>query len=162
MYNLVALIVSVASACVAVAAWWTRRQMLRLELYKRRFDIYSRVLDFAGVLLEWNPTESETASQGLRKSPELLRTFEAFLKAGIEARFLFDKDSGIKQALDQMTRTASQIIGYKWHAPESRVYLSSTEVPDEHLTFQENHKRFFDSIPPLEEAMSKYLNFHML
>ncbi len=162
MYNLVALIVSGASACVAVAAWWTRRQMLRLELYKRRFDIYSRVLDFAGVLLEWNPAEAETASQNLRDSPELLRTFEAFLKAGIEARFLFDKDSGIKQALDQMTRTASQIIGYKWQAPESAFYLSPTETIEENRTFQENHKRFFDLIPPLEQAMSKYLNFHML
>ncbi len=162
MYNFVALIVSAASACFAAAAWFTRRQMLRLELYKRRFDIYGRVLDLAGALLEFDPSEAQTMSGKLHDSPEVMRRFEAFLKAGIEARFLFDKNSGIKERLDDMTRTASEIIGYQWQAPESAFYLSPEQAPKERRTFQENQKRFYDSIPQLEEALSKYLNFHAL
>lgn len=159
MYNFIALVVSAASACFAAAAWLTRRQMLRLELYKRRFDIYSRVLDLAGALLEWNPADPQTR---LQDSQELMKRFEAFLKAGIEARFLFERNSGIKQAIDDMTRTASEMIGYRWEAPESSFYLSPQEAPKEARTLQENQKRFYDSIPRLEESLSKYLNFHAL
>ena len=105
--------VSVVSACIAGAAWWTSREKLRLDLYNRRFETYSRTLDFYYALSDWTPTELEKASTSLQDSRELSKTQRAFIKASREAQFLFDDGSGIHQLLEQMHKDTVQFIGYR-------------------------------------------------
>ena len=78
----IALAVSAGSACFAGVASWTSRERLRLDLYNRRFEIYSRTLDFYHALLEWKPTESERMTTSLQDSPELRTTHRVFIKEG--------------------------------------------------------------------------------
>jgi hypothetical protein len=108
-----ALAVSTASLCVAFAVWWTNREKLRLDLYNRRFDIYSRTLDLLHALETWNPTPSEIKSHSLQDSPNLDKAMGAFTKASRESQFLFEDESGIHKQLEQLHSAAIAIIGSK-------------------------------------------------
>jgi len=157
---LFALTVSVASACLASAAWWTSREKLRLDLYNRRFDVYSRTLDFYHSLHEWTPTDLEKASTSLQDSAELRKTQRAFIKASREAQFLFADASGIHKRLEQMHADTLFIIGYKRDTAPNLV--GQPETISEYQKFAERLKRIEDSIPLLEQELSKYLDFHAL
>jgi len=157
---LFALTVSVASACLAGAAWWTSREKLRLDLYNRRFDVYSRTLDFYHSLQLWTPTDLEKASTSLQDSAELRKTQRAFIKASREAQFLFSDASGIHKRLEQMHVDTMLIIRYRRDiAPK---VIGQPEMISEHAKFTERLKRIDDSIPLLEQELSKYLDFHAL
>jgi hypothetical protein len=144
----VALAVSVSSVCFAGAAWWTNRQKLRLDLYSRRFDIYSRTLNFYHDLLEWKPTTLEKASTSLQDSPSR------------EAQFLFDDDSEIHQLMERIHRDTMGIIGYQRDvAPK---FIGQQDLAKFYDEFTERLNRLHDSIPLLEQRMSKYLDFHTL
>jgi hypothetical protein len=154
-----ALAVSVISVSFAGAAAWTSREKLQLDLYNRRFDIYSRTLDLLHILDVWNPTASEKAAHSLQDSPELDKALKAFIKASRESQFLFDDDSGIQNQLEQMHSDAIAIIGYKRDiAPQ----FSGPELMTEHNKFQERLNRLHTAIPLLEGGMRKYLNFRSL
>jgi hypothetical protein len=45
--------VSVVSALISGYAFWVDREKLRLELYAKRFDIYTRSVDFWHLFTEW-------------------------------------------------------------------------------------------------------------
>lgn len=155
--SLVALAVSLASACVAYAVWRTNRERLRLDLYNRRFDIYSRTLDFYHALLKWSPSETEKMSTSLRESPELEEVQRAFIKASREAQFLFDGESGVHKRLEQLSADAMVIIGYKRDvAPK----LDGPESLPENQKFLESWTRVHTAIPLLEQGLSTYLDFH--
>jgi hypothetical protein len=145
------------------AAWWTSREKLRLDLYNRRFDIYSRALDFYHALTKWTPTELEKTTTSLQDSPELEKTQRAFIKASREAQFLFDDKDGVHKRLEQMNSDSMGIIGYRRDiAPKQHTLNPSDRLPSETL-FSDCLKRFFfDTLPPLEQEMSKYLDFHAL
>src|SRR5216684_1445740 len=102
MHITAAVVISVASAGVAFAAWRTSREKLRLDLYNRRFDIYSRTLDLLHILETWQPSELEKNSASLQQSPDLEKAQRAFVKASREAQFLFDDASGVHKLLEQM------------------------------------------------------------
>ena len=159
MWNPTALLISVVSLSVAGAAWWTNREKLRLDLYNRRFDIYSHTLDFVHAIELWQPTESEKASASLQDSLEMQRIQKAFVKASREAQFLFDDDSGVQKTLEKVHADTIALIGYK------RDLLPKLTGPDVVPAFGElerRQKQIYDSIPALERGMSKYLDFHGL
>jgi hypothetical protein len=156
----IALAVSVVSACFAGVASWTSRERLRLDLYNRRFEVYSRTLDLYHALLEWKPTETERMTTSLRDSPELRTTQRAFIKASREAQFLFKDVSGIKKQLEQIHSDSIRIIGYL------RDFLPKLNGRPEFISANQEcdecWKRFHEAIPSLEEKMSEYLDFHAL
>jgi hypothetical protein len=158
--SFIALVVSVASACFAGAAWWTSREKLRLDLYNRRFGIYSRTLDFYHALSGWLPTELEKKEMSLQDSPELWTTQKAFIKANREVGFLFDDDSGIQQQLEQMHTDSIGIIGFlRDLAP---TLLGKPELVLANEGCDQRWKRVHDAIPSLEKKLSEYLDFHTL
>jgi hypothetical protein len=107
----VPLAISVLSLLFAGAAWWINREKLRLDLYNRRFDIYSRTLDLLHALETWNPTAAEISARSLQDSSGLDKALKAFTKASRESRFLFDDESGIFKHLEQLHSDAIGIIG---------------------------------------------------
>jgi hypothetical protein len=155
----IALAVSAFSLCFTGLATWTNREKLRLDLYNRRFDVFSRTLDFYHALLGWEPTELEKRTTSLRESEQLRLAQKAFIKASREAQFLFRDDSGIKTELEQIHKDSIGIIGFK------RDTLPKLSGPDI-IPFNEKcdacWKRFHESILSLEEKMSKYLDFHRI
>jgi hypothetical protein len=155
-----ALAVSAASAFFAGAAWVTNREKVRLDLYNRRFDVYSRTLDFLHALGVWKPTESEKTSTSLEEHPELWKAQSAFIKASREAQFLFADDSGVHKRLEQMHVDTMGIIGYKRDlAPKLN---HPPDMIREHKNFEDRQTRIRESISLLEQEMSEYLDFHAL
>ena len=155
------LAISVASACFTGAGWWTGREKLRLDLYNRRFDIYSRVLDFVYALDDWNPTEAERNSSSLQDSADLVEAQRAFIKATRESQFLFKDNSGVHKLLEQMHADSAGIIGYKRDIARNAAFVGP-DVPLQFNEFLKKKERIRSSIPPLEQAMSAYLDFHKL
>lgn len=156
----VAIAVSVASVFFTGFAWRTTHQKLRLDLYNKRFDVYSRTLDFYHALSEWGrPTDSEMASTSLQDSPELRAAQKAFIKASREAGFLFDKDSGIQKRLEQMHYDTMGVIGYKRHLGPKLVGPALISATAE---FAECLKRITNASPTLEQMMMEYLDFRVI
>jgi hypothetical protein len=156
-----ALIVSVASALFTAAAVWISRERLRLDLYNRRFDVYSRTLDFCHALFDWRPTDLEKATSSLKDSPKLKQSQRAFLKASREAQFLFDDKSGIHKRLEQIHRDAIRVIGFRRNV--APVLDGQPEMFfQQHSEFQRSLQRIDESIPLLEQEMLCYLDFRSL
>ncbi len=165
MHNLAALLpllafaMSLASLLVAAGAFWTSREKLRLDFYNRRFDIYSRMLDYVYALDGWNPTDAERASHALQDCAELERTQRAFVKATREAGFLFKDKSGVHKLLEQVHADSFGIVHHRRDiAPNSG--LAGPDALPLCKEFDKKVERFHASIGALEQAMSMYLVFH--
>lgn len=154
-----ALAASFVSLGFAGAAGWVSREKLRLDLYNRRFDVYSRTLDLLHGLDEWHPSDAGRASKSLQDSPELSKALRAFIKASREARFLFDEGSGVQTQLDQIYADAFGIIGFRRDIAQNPGF-SGPDLLSPYNEFLKRPERVHSSISPLEEAMSRYLNFH--
>ncbi|KAF0154459.1 MAG: hypothetical protein FD159_2560 [Syntrophaceae bacterium] len=153
-------LIAITPICVAVfvalIAFWQSRinsNKLRLDIYNRRFNVYSKTLDFYQVLLSYDPNVV---------SKELLNTLQKdFIKAFRESRFLFDEKSGVYDILDQMHTKSFQIIGCKDHGGKL-ADIDPQEFEKMHKQSMEALKCFTESISKLEKAMARYLNFHEL
>jgi|HubBroStandDraft_1064217.scaffolds.fasta_scaffold22041_3 hypothetical protein len=159
MHITAAVVISVVSACLAFAAWRTSREKLRLDLYNRRFDIYSRTLDLLHALENWHPSELEKNSTSLQQSPELEQAQRAFVKASREAQFLFDDASGIPKLLEQMHADVIAMIGFKRDIVPK---LRGEAFIAENQKFTERLSRVYAVAPLLEKGMKKYLDFRTL
>jgi hypothetical protein len=145
------LTVPVATVLVAafVAAitwfqWKTNREKLRLDLYQRRFEIYLRVLDFHVAL--WQQDE-----------PKLDVLHVPFMKASWESKFLFPKESGIYDFLDE----------YNLRTARVRVYRTPLGAASQGDVSQEERAQLIedkiwikDCIGILDEKLGPYLKFH--
>jgi len=151
--------VSLASLLVAAGAFWTSREKLRLDLYNRRFEIYGQVLDYVHALDDWNPTDAERASRSLQDFTDLKRTQRAFIKATREAQFLFKDESGVHKLLEQMHADSFGIIGHRRDIAPNLGTAGSDALPL-CKEFDKKVERFHVSIGALEQAISKYLDFH--
>lgn len=144
------------TAFLAAIAFWQSRinsNKLRLDIYNRRFDVYSKTLDFYQLLLSYDPNDV---------SKELLNTLQkGFIKAFRESQFLFDEKSGVYDILDRMHTKSFQIIGCKEHGGKL-ADADPQEFEKMHKQSMEALKCFTESIPQLEKAMARYLNFHKL
>ena len=159
MSNIAPLSISVASVLLSGVLWWTHRANLKLNLYNRRFDIYSRTLDLFQSIYTWNPTESEKATTSLKDSPELYMAQKAFIKATREAQFLFADSPQILALLKEINDDTFFIIGHKRDiAPKMRDW-PVPEVKSEYTKFTECLQRIGDSVISLEKLMSEYLRY---
>jgi hypothetical protein len=153
-------LIAITPICIAafvalIACWQSRinRNKLRLELYNRRFDVYSKALEFFIFLLSYDPN---IVSKDLCKS-----LHKDFIKAFRESQFLFDDKSNVHSILEQMNTKAFLIIGFKEQGAE----LAKAD-PEEFNKMNEQNLNalqwFNKAIPKLEKAMARYLNFHKL
>jgi hypothetical protein len=102
------------------------------------------------ILEKLRDRSEKIAASGLR---------HAFIKASREARFLFDKDSGVQTQLDQIHADSFGIIGFRRDIAQNPGFSGPDILPPNN-EFLKRLERVHSSISPLEEAMSKYLNFH--
>lgn len=155
-----ALVVSIISAVFAGCTWWISREKLRLDLYRRRFDVYLKTLDYWQELSVWNPTQKEIELTNLSDSPELRIYQKNFIKAHREAQFLFDDESGILNLLETMHADSIAVIGYRRDlAPKSQ---PGPELVQSYEESEEKRKRMDEAIPRLEKKLARYLDFHTL
>lgn len=87
-------------ALISYRQWRTANDKLRLDLYNRRFDLYSRVLALEGVLAGWTDNDREK---------EILAGFKRALD---EARFLFPPESGVSASFQRFADASANITSY--------------------------------------------------
>ena len=129
-------------------------EKLRLDLYNRRFEIYSSALDYFQALLLYD------ASQSLQADLLILR--KDFVKSCEESQFLFDKKSGVYELLKEMHSKSFVRTGFK----ETSQVLANAGAVDEVIQgftkSEETLSWFSDAISKLKDKMSPYLNFHKI
>lgn len=165
---LLTLVMSVVTASVAFAAYRVSRasslvsagmkdiadqqrhiaqQKLRLDLYNRRFVVFTALIDFHNALASWENT------------PEQKAVSMKFLTVKEESRFLFSDESGIYVLLDDLWKRSWKVTGFLNHKD---VWKSDPQAMlDGHNTvatilFKEHDEAFVK----LREAMKPYLDFH--
>jgi len=159
MVSWLALAVSVGSLSFTGLGSWLNREKLRLDLYNRRFDIYSHTLDLLHALESWNPTAAEKGAHSLQDSPDLDKALKAFTKASRESQFLFADHSGIHENLERLHSAAIALIGFKRDAGPN---LTGPDLLGAFADSQQRSETMLKMPPILEKAMKKYLDFHGL
>ena len=139
-------------AFVAWVAYWqlkVNRDKLRLELYNRRFDVYSKTLDFYQVMRNYD---------GNFKTEDSVKTSQrAFIKASRESQFLFDKESCVFDILNEMNQRTSRMYTYKQGIFLGRVPLDIEKQENE---YNEDSTWLTAGLLKMELKMAQYLNFH--
>ena len=143
-------LIAIFVAFVAYRQWKVARQKLRLDLYNKRFAVFEVTLKlYQESFGETAPSESKYA--------ELHRQF---IKAMIEARFLFSGDSGIAELMESFNKSIFIIKG-------SRSMIKTQGIPPEerlkiYNQFLEEQMQLSNKIEQLERKMKPYLSFEQL
>jgi hypothetical protein len=152
---IITIIIAAAVAFATIGQWFVNRSKLRLDLYNRRFEIYSKTLDFFQMVLYYDPLKAIDDDRIKYKLREL-----DFIKSHRESQFLFsNKFKCVYQLLDEFRQKANRIVAYR----ELREQMRGQETPDQiKKTFDEYTKDLEwvrNFIPLLEKKMAPYLNF---
>jgi hypothetical protein len=151
MVPIASVFIAAASVGLALAAWWTTREKLRLDLFDRRFAIFKAAVDFSNILSVWTGSEEQLAARQL------------FARSVIESQFLFSKKSGIFAILGEMQEkslrrfAADQLLARTDRGSMPNKCLEAADESMEAL-----HWILFSAIPELTEKMKPFLNFHTL
>jgi hypothetical protein len=131
-----------------IARWQGRiaNERIRLDLYNRRFEIFTGIFDMYEVMISWKAT------------PEQIAVRSKFFRAYQEAGFLFRKESGIEELLKTLNDDVNSVIAMKEN-PD--LYKYDMKIHQE--KFQEMNKiqttGFDRGLSQLKAAMAEYLNF---
>jgi len=148
------------AAFVACMIWfqvYTAIEKLRLDLYDRRFEIYTKTLDWYQAVLRFD-----------RSTQGEYNVFEkSFIKVFRESLFLFDNDSGIYELLKDMQQRSCKMIAFREITEQRKAPKEAySPTPDElisrmkeHAEFKESYDWFQASIHQLEGLLSRYLLF---
>ncbi len=138
--------VAIYVAQISRRQWLTNKEKLRLDLYDRRFDIYMRVLDMYQAVISWEGTSEQKKLQ------------YPFIKAHLEARFLFPADSGINEYLNEFRNHSFKIVNFDQLTPLAQA------APEKYLKFAKEREAsagwLLNSIEELERKLAPFLNFH--
>jgi hypothetical protein len=156
----VAIAISVVSASISLASYWTNREKLRLDLYDRRFNIYKRSLDLYTAILKWGPTPQEIQYGVIVAPPYLDKAQKAFVKASFEAQFLFSRESGVPELLKAFGDDAYHIFNFRGSYGPQLAKFNPEGYVEEHKRYAERMRRFMGSMEPLREGMAPFLDFH--
>ncbi len=148
------LIISLCAAWAAIHQFYINKENLRLNLYDKRFKIYSNVLDIYQELIMYSPsTESKDKLELIHKN---------FILTLHESMFLFDKSSGICELLKEMNDKVFLIKGNKEYGKEF-VGCDPNFVIEKHEEFQQALLWFgSDGILKLGNLLEPYLTFHKI
>lgn len=122
------------------------KEKLRLDLYDRRFEIFSSIFDFYEAMISWEGTPDQIAARG------------RFFRAYQESAFLFTKESGITDLLKMLNDGGAKVIGFK---ENSHHYKSDPKLLIDQLNKTNDVllKEFEDGLSKLRAAMHQYLDF---
>ncbi|MCL1090322.1 hypothetical protein L2744_12110 [Shewanella profunda] len=127
-------------AYIAYQQMAINRKKLNLDLYNKRFVIYTDTLRFYQEL-----ADQEVSQESHR----------AFISSKEASKFLFSKDSSIFELLDLMHSESFKITGFKRHGKE---FSGTPEFVEGFKTSQETYFWFSKKLGELKNKMSPYLN----
>lgn len=150
MIELKVITAAIITSLVALYQIFIAREKLRLDLYNRRFNVYSNAIRLLQV--------TETLEANQPRSEKFNEAFKEFIISSREGKFLFDED--VFEVLQKISNTAFAIAGYKEHCTELNTSIHpSLHFYDESIARQ---KSLYESVALLERQIEKYLSFHKL
>ncbi|MGA3117133.1 MAG: hypothetical protein ABSF90_22165 [Syntrophobacteraceae bacterium] len=112
------LFIALFVAYIALQQYFTNKRQvkindekLRLDLYNRRFNVYSTALDFHFALVEFS-------ASGEQHKDAFTILHKQFLKVAQESQFLFKPDSSIYDMLVEMHKRSFNRTGFIKHGKE--------------------------------------------
>ncbi|HEF4768679.1 hypothetical protein [Burkholderia multivorans] len=143
------ILISAYVAWIAYQQHRTNREKLRLDLYDRRFGVYTASIDFYHVLSSYDEANEQHQE-----------AHRAFVKAMRESRFLFGQDSEIVSILEEMHTRAARIMGYKTHGKE----LHDSDPHESRKWFEAQQADYFwigsdQGLLRLEASLTPFLDF---
>jgi hypothetical protein len=151
--SIISLLVAMIVAFIAYLQYVISRHKLRLDLYSRRFEIYTKTMDYIYYISDYTIGSNNS---------ELYQTRKMFAKVISESKFLFDPKHNITDLLAKIHKTSFQITGSVDTGPE----LVRSGAPElfisEFQKAQDNKTWMFTSISTLEKKLVSYLNFHKI
>lgn len=142
------LIISAYVAWIAYQQYRTNNEKLRLDLYDRRFSIYTASLDFYHTLAAFDENNEQH-----------MESHRVFIKAVRESRFLFGEESEAVELLEDMQQRAAGIMGFRSYAQEIR------SDSDEYRTWFNKQQSDYlwmggeDGLMRLERILAPFLDF---
>jgi hypothetical protein len=136
-YPFVTLVLSAFVAAIAFLQWRTARNRLILDLYNKRFDIYSSVLDLYQTIMK-KDDQNDMKAAGIR-----------FIKSFRESQFLFRQKDGIYKTLENIKDAYAKIEG-------------AIDIPDNPHVSESAAQARLDFEPlllRLERQIDRYLDF---
>jgi hypothetical protein len=135
-----AIVLALVLAYVAYQQMVINRDKLRLDLYNKRFDVYTATLKFYQELI------ADGISSGTHKS---------FIEQKEASKFLFSQDISIYQLLDELHEKSFKVKAYKEnkelkHSPELHVELAKES--NDVVTWSDS------AIKELSKKLEPYLN----
>lgn len=127
-------------AYIAYQQMAINKRKLNLDLYNKRFSVYTDTLRFYQELV------GEEVSQ---------ETHRSFIASKEASRFLFSEDPSIFKLLDLMHAESFKITGFKQHGKElsgTPEFVKGFEISQETLSW------FGKQLTELKDKMSPYLN----
>lgn len=122
------------------------REKLRLDLYNRRFEIFSSIFDFYEAMISWQGTPAQIVAR--------TRFFRAYQESG----FLFRKESGIEELLKRLNDDANKVIGFREHLELYKADTASYTKTLEEIGNIQTYV-FENGLAQLKQAISEYLYF---
>lgn len=130
-------------AFIARQQWVTNDKKLKLDLYNKRFEVYSDTIDFY----------QETISGEVEVSKDVHRQF---IKSKNASKYLFSKDPSIYDTLDEMHEKSFKIKGFRkaWgnFQTDAKPDVKSTEA------FQSDLRWCNKAMENLHIKLARFLN----
>ena len=120
-----------------------------MDLYNKRFQIFSAAVDFSNVISSWAGSDDQKATRLL------------FLRAVNESQFLFSKESGVFELLLKMNEKSFKRLGMgqlREHAATMPLEVNQAALESVDAV----NWIVFAAIPELAVKMKPFLDFHML
>ncbi|EPF2489658.1 hypothetical protein ACSP9A_002188 [Acinetobacter baumannii] len=142
------IIISLATFAVAYAQMKIASAKTKLDLYNKRFNIYSLTLELYQAFY-------------FKTFDEMNIKIIEFTKAYRESLFLFDKEDGIYDVLSLIQQSASEILSYEKLKYESDVNTSiiSQDLSYKHEIALKALQNYEIHLISLEIKISKYIQF---
>lgn len=153
--------IAIVTACIAFIVavitfrqWKVNKEKLRLDLYDRRFAIYTALLDY--YIARTEPS-SET-----RSVPDSMAKAElAFVKAHREACFMFPSESHVYKTLSELADVLDKLPVFK-NPRDNTTWREGLDcgriTPGKN--YEENRWKADELRRNLEDKIAPYLNFH--
>ena len=120
----------------------TNRDKLKLDLYNKRFEIYSYTLKF---------------NQELMYDELTTDTHRKFIEFKQASKFLFDPKDGIYNLLEEINKKSFIVIGFRKNDDK---YKETGIYEKAHNEMHESLSWIIEQVEILDIKMSKYLSFH--
>lgn len=144
----VTVLLSIAAILIALSQMKIASAKARLDLYNKRFAIYTTALEYFQALWE--------------KSETPLKVCEAnMIKAFRESKFLFKKSDGIYETLEKIKDAGAMATGIKNRIEkmENEVLIDGHDLTKSRENRAAALQRFEENLKIMEQQLEKYLRF---